>query len=143
MHLLQIISCPCIHERYKCDLSTGPSHTFIAQTCIGYLLHFADNPLNQTTFPGYPLSLYAAEYWSHHLRLCHDREILLSSTMRLLESGSTQFVALNHLYSIQWGTTGSPDWHRKGPSPLHMCSKIGYTEGVRFLLDKGAAVDTD
>ncbi|KAJ7693014.1 ankyrin repeat-containing domain protein [Mycena rosella] len=129
-------------KQYKCDLSTGPSHTFIAQTCIGYLLHFADNPLNETTFSDYPLSLYAAEYWSHHLRLCHDREILLSSTMRLLESGSTQFFALNHLYDIdKWWITGNPDWHRQGPSPLYMCSNIGYTEGVRFLLDKGAAVD--
>ncbi|KAJ7693003.1 ankyrin repeat-containing domain protein [Mycena rosella] len=133
---------PAFVEQYKCDLSTGPSHTFIAQTCIGYLLHFADNPLNKTTFPDYPLSLYAAEYWGHHLRLCHDREILLSSALRLLESGSRQFVVLNNLYDIRWEMRGPPDWHRKGPSPLHMCSKIGYTEGVQFLLEKGAAADT-
>ncbi|KAJ7657033.1 ankyrin repeat-containing domain protein [Mycena rosella] len=132
---------PAFTKQYNCDLSTGPSHTLIAQTCIGYLLHFADNPLNDKTFPDYPLSLYAAKYWGHHLRLCPDREILLSSTMCLLESGSTQFVALNNLYDIddiEWST---PDWHRKCLSPLYMCSNIGYTEGVRFLLDKGAAVD--
>ncbi|KAJ7693024.1 hypothetical protein B0H17DRAFT_1179119 [Mycena rosella] len=47
---------PAFTKQYNCDLSTAPSHTFIAQTCIGYLLHFADNPLNETTFPDYPLS---------------------------------------------------------------------------------------
>ncbi|KAJ7459002.1 hypothetical protein FB451DRAFT_577447 [Mycena latifolia] len=129
-------------EKHKSDLSSGLSHTFLAQTCVGYLLHFADNPLNAMTLPDYPLAPYAARHWSHHLLLCHDRDTLSSSTMRLLESGSRQYVALNNLHNYTWFISQSPDWNREAPMPLFICSKIGYTEGVRFLLKKGADVST-
>ncbi|KAJ7459017.1 ankyrin repeat-containing domain protein [Mycena latifolia] len=128
-------------EKHKCDLSSGLSHTFLAQSCVGYLLHFAHNPLNAMTLPDYPLASYAAEYWSHHLLVCHDRDALSSSTMHLLESGSRQYVALNSLHNYEWLFI-SPDWNQEAPVPLFICSKIGYTEGVRFLLKKGADVST-
>ncbi|KAJ6511261.1 hypothetical protein DFH09DRAFT_942084, partial [Mycena vulgaris] len=32
-------------QKFGFDLNSGPSHTFIAQSCLGYLLHFADHPL--------------------------------------------------------------------------------------------------
>ncbi|KAJ7458996.1 hypothetical protein FB451DRAFT_577392 [Mycena latifolia] len=134
---------PTFAEKEKCDLRSGLSHSFLAQSCVGYLLHFADNPLNATTLPDYPLALYAARYWSHHLFLCHDRDALSTSTMRLLESGSRQYVALNNLRDYGWFfTRQSPDWNREAPVPLFICSQIGYTEGVRFLLEKSTDVNT-
>ncbi|KAJ7458965.1 ankyrin repeat-containing domain protein [Mycena latifolia] len=126
-------------EKHECNLSSGISHSFLAQSCVGYLLHFADNPLNATTLPDYPLASYAARYWIHHLFLCDDRDALSSSTVRLLESGSGQYTALNNLHNYGW-VVG--DWNREAPVPLFMCSIIGYTEGVRFLLEKGTDVDT-
>ncbi|KAF7358063.1 HET-domain-containing protein [Mycena venus] len=131
-------------KKHHYSLDKGLSHTFIAQSCVGYLLHFADHPLNKTTFTNYPLSLYAARYWSHHLLLSHDQNTLSNLTIRLLESGSPQYIALNNLYNIDsdpdW-TGRSPDWECNGSSPLYLCSKIGYTVGVRFLLAKGADIN--
>ncbi|KAJ7112592.1 hypothetical protein C8R44DRAFT_985049 [Mycena epipterygia] len=126
---------PQFAERHKCDLSQGFSDTFLAQTCMGYLLHFDDHPLNAETFPNYPLSSYAAKHWSYHLLCCHDRSTLETSAMCLLETGSGQYAALNHLYSPT-GYHGSPDWLRDEPPPLQMCAGIGYTEGVHILLIK-------
>ncbi|KAJ7112614.1 ankyrin repeat-containing domain protein [Mycena epipterygia] len=131
---------PQFTERHKCDLSQGFSHTFLAQTCVGYLLHFADHPLNAQTFPDYPLSSYAAEHWSYHLLRCDDRATLEGSTMRLLEAGSGQYTTLNHLHS-QERYHFSPDWQRDGPLPLHLCVRVGYTEGVHFLLKKDTHED--
>ncbi|KAJ7114699.1 ankyrin repeat-containing domain protein [Mycena epipterygia] len=126
---------------HKYELREGCSHTFIAQSCVGYLLHFADYPLNEETVENnYPLSSYAAKYWIHHLLRCHDRAVLSTSTRRLLKSGTRQYLALNHLYD------GDNIWHRRNwrrnvPSPLYMCSFFGYTEGVHFLLEEGADVN--
>ena len=120
------------------DLSAGLSHAFIARTCIHYLLHFTDHPLNHETFPNYPLSLYAAGYWFYHLQHCDDRTALSTSTVLLLEGGSRQYAALNCLHDIYQPFRYSPDWLHPIPLPLYMCSHIGYTEGVQLLLDNGA-----
>ncbi|KAJ7114704.1 ankyrin repeat-containing domain protein [Mycena epipterygia] len=122
------------------DLDEARVHTFIAQSCVGYLFHFADHPLKEETFPNYPLSSYAARYWIHHLLLCHDRAVLSTSTKRLLQSGTEQYLALNHLYNPDRPWDGR-DWTRNGRSPLYMCSLFGYTEGVHFLLEEGADVN--
>ncbi|KAJ7112578.1 hypothetical protein C8R44DRAFT_882341 [Mycena epipterygia] len=130
---------PQFAARHKCDLSQGFSHTFLAKTCVGYLLHFADHPLNAETFPDYPLSSYAAEHWIYHLLRCDDRATLETSAMCLLETGSGQYAALNHLYN--WRDYESPNWQRDVPPPLKLCSVIGYTEGVHFLLQNSAHDD--
>ncbi|KAJ7114736.1 ankyrin repeat-containing domain protein [Mycena epipterygia] len=122
------------------DLSEACSHTFIAQSCVGYLLHFANHPLNKETFPNYPLSSYAARYWIHHLLRCHDRTVLSTSTKCLLQSGTDQYLALNHLYDPDEPWKGR-DWRRNGTSPLYMCSLLGYMEGVYFLPEVGADVN--
>jgi hypothetical protein len=45
------------------------SHSYIAQTCLAYLLQF-DNPdtLNPNTINDYPLAQYAAKYWIMHVQ---------------------------------------------------------------------------
>ncbi|KAJ7286590.1 hypothetical protein C8J57DRAFT_1664818 [Mycena rebaudengoi] len=112
----------------RCDLNREHSHTFLAQTCVGYLLHFEKYPY-QTSFV-HPLSVYAARYWSHHLLRCHDRVALSISTARLLVMGSRQYETLHSLYRI--------DGSYSPPPPLYMCSTIGYCEGVEYLLRNGA-----
>ncbi|KAJ7748811.1 hypothetical protein DFH07DRAFT_747117, partial [Mycena maculata] len=34
-------------KKHQHDLGAGSSHTFLAQTCVGYLLHFTDHPLDK------------------------------------------------------------------------------------------------
>ncbi|KAJ7274616.1 ankyrin repeat-containing domain protein [Mycena rebaudengoi] len=128
-------------DKFGGDLSVVLSHTFIARTCIQYLLHFADHPLNLETFPDYPLASYAAHSWFYHLKRCHDQAAFSAWTILLLESGSTQYRSLNYLHNIDQSFRSSPDWSRSVASPLYMCSKIGYRLGVKFLLANGADVN--
>ncbi|KAJ7742363.1 ankyrin repeat-containing domain protein [Mycena maculata] len=125
-----------------CDFTEQASHTFLAQSSIHYLLHFAhaENLLNAETFQDYPLSLYAAKYRFHHLQRCNNRDALFNLTIQLLEDGSSQYNALDHLHCVD-GRNDSPNWTGQIPSPFHLCITIGYTEAVCFLLDQGADVD--
>ncbi|KAJ7608285.1 ankyrin repeat-containing domain protein [Mycena polygramma] len=127
-------------DEYKHNLGEAPSHTFLAQSCVAYLIHFENNPLNANTLPKYLLAQYAAQFWSHHLLRCHDRDVLKGSTMHLLEQGSPQYVALNCVYNIHYPRE-DPDWSQHAPSPLYLCSLIGYVEGVGFLLDHDADIN--
>ncbi|KAF8196321.1 hypothetical protein K438DRAFT_1760480 [Mycena galopus ATCC 62051] len=112
-------------EKFQCDLSADISHTFIAQTCTGCLLYFTDHPLNEDTYV-HPLGEYAASYWLHHLVQGHDRGILFTAAMQLLEEGSVQHDILIQFYTKK---------HHSAPAPpLHLCCREGYIEGVHALL---------
>src|ERR1700721_2053466 len=44
------------------------SHSYIAKTCLAYLLQFKSlDMLNPNTIGNYPLAQYAAEYWVMHV----------------------------------------------------------------------------
>ncbi|KAJ6505872.1 ankyrin repeat-containing domain protein [Mycena vitilis] len=128
--------------KYKHDLTEAPSHTFLTQSCVAYLLHFEHNPLNSNTLPQYSLTPYAAKFWSHHLLRCHDQGVLQHSIMHLLENGSQQYTALNCVYNIErrWQAPDA-NWTQHAPWPLYLCSLIGYTEGVVIVLKHGADVN--
>jgi hypothetical protein len=87
---------PHFTAKFGYNLSSGPSHTFIARSCICYLLHFADNPLKLSTFPSYPFALYAAENWYHRPLQCQDT-VLFTDAMHLLENGTEQYTAFSGL----------------------------------------------
>ncbi|KAJ7815121.1 ankyrin repeat-containing domain protein [Mycena leptocephala] len=119
------------------------AHPLMAETCIDYLLHFADptHPLNVDTFPDYPLASYAAEYWGHHLVLCDESARLFDSAMHLMKRGSAQYLALNYLNTLG-RYDGTVWWSYYVPtSPLFTCSRVGYFAGVKYLL-KEHKVDT-
>ncbi|KAJ7445593.1 hypothetical protein FB451DRAFT_1412623 [Mycena latifolia] len=122
-------------QKFRSNHSPSLSHTFIAQTCIHYLLYFSDHPLDVAMLGNYPLARYAARKWCHHLLLCHDQNTLFASAMRLLEDGSQQYHTLNLI---------NRDRIRLLPeSPLHLCCHNGYIEGVRGLLANGADVNRE
>ncbi|KAJ7127859.1 ankyrin repeat-containing domain protein, partial [Mycena epipterygia] len=121
------------------NLSEEHSHTFLAQSCIGYLLHFADHPLDPDTIQEYPWAEYAAKHWCHHLLRSHDQSILFTNAMHLLDHGSQQYIALNYLRPRRM--LGNPGLGDLSASPLHICSQEGYIDGVRNLLKNGAEVN--
>ncbi|KAJ7830257.1 ankyrin repeat-containing domain protein [Mycena olivaceomarginata] len=111
-------------SKFSRDLgSENLSHSFIAQTCISYLLYFETHPPEARS---HPLGSYAADYWCHHLLQCHDRSVLFDAAMRLLEDASPQWRAFAQLYR--------PLSHSLATSPLHFCCQEGYIEGVAGLL---------
>ncbi|KAJ7326362.1 putative multiple ankyrin repeats single kh domain protein [Mycena albidolilacea] len=113
------------------DLRVGPSHRFLAQTCLSYLLQFIDHPLIHKTRTNYPLGPHAAENWYYHLSRSDDPVLLSSLVVHLLQDGSSQYAAFNEFRQYLW----SPFQFTKS---LSVCSQLGYTEAVRFLLQNGA-----
>ncbi|KAJ6555614.1 ankyrin repeat-containing domain protein [Mycena vulgaris] len=111
------------HHQY--DLNQEHSHKFIAQTCVGYLLHFEHSPLNNETLPNYPLARYAAQYWIHHLKGCQDEAILSISTMHLIQMDSPQYLAFYGKYG----------------NALQSASINGHIGIVRLLVEKGADIN--
>ncbi|KAJ7445601.1 ankyrin repeat-containing domain protein [Mycena latifolia] len=120
-------------QRFRSNFSTSLSHTFLAQTCIDYLLYFSDHPLDDTMLDSYPFARYAADEWCYHLLLCHNRSILFANAMCLLEDGSRQYNALKFLHHGQFPFLPA--------SPLHLCCYNGYIEGVHSLLARGADIN--
>ncbi|KAJ7079508.1 ankyrin repeat-containing domain protein [Mycena crocata] len=123
------------------DLSADLSNTFLARSCIRYLLHFADHPLDRTTFPNYPLAMYAAEHWCYHLLRCHDQTVLFADAMHLLQEGSKQFLTLSRLRTLQHTLINDIDWSSENPpalAPLHLCWHERYTAGMQGLLENGS-----
>ncbi|KAJ7458855.1 ankyrin repeat-containing domain protein [Mycena latifolia] len=118
--------------KFGYSLSANLSHSFIAQTCIHYFLHFSNHHLDGTSLHHYPLALYAADNWCQHLLLCHDPSMLFDSAMCLLEDGSKQYNALKLSHQ---------GLKRFLDGPLQLCCYYGYIEGVRGLLTRGADVN--
>ncbi|KAJ6506123.1 hypothetical protein DFH09DRAFT_1200316, partial [Mycena vulgaris] len=134
-------------EKFDHDLSAPSSHMFLARSCLGRLLYFADHPevplfsvdldyipavhwARAVTDP-YRLAIYAAKNWYHHFHNCDNQAALIPEAQRLLEYGSAQYRALYHLLSY------GPDM----PSPLYGCSEGGYTDIIPVLLADGADIN--
>ncbi|KAJ6504050.1 ankyrin repeat-containing domain protein [Mycena vulgaris] len=117
-------------DKFGYNFSARLSHTFIARTCIGYFLHFANYPLeDEDGLPSDPLVQYAADNWCKHLLHSHDRTGLFGAAMRLLEDGTEPYKVLKRAV------------RHPHASPLHLCCEEGYIEGVRRLLECGANIN--
>ncbi|KAJ6586253.1 hypothetical protein DFH09DRAFT_1274797 [Mycena vulgaris] len=68
-------------SKFGWDFSAGLSHTFLARTCIGYLLYFADDALKEEELQSYPLIQYAAD-------LCNAASGGREQTIQHSKSGS-------------------------------------------------------
>ncbi|KAJ7646425.1 ankyrin repeat-containing domain protein [Mycena polygramma] len=119
-------------DKFGYDLGANQSHGFLARSCMGYLMHFADHPLSQETFPAYPLAVYAAKHWCYHVLRSDDQNALKSGTLGLLRRGSGQYIAMNDLRH----TSDPHSTLRCAPvkPPIYLCLEENYIEGMRILL---------
>ncbi|KAJ7237629.1 ankyrin repeat-containing domain protein [Mycena rebaudengoi] len=146
-----------------CEISEQTAHHLLARTCIAYLCSF-DHVLNSDAdLQRYPLTLYAADNWVFHLKLCddlgldkyrsavkwhkhpnHTRE-LSGAAMHLIQPESTQYTTLLHLYDVenlclrprsQWETASSLP-------PLYVAASLGLDKIVWELLKSGADVNAE
>ncbi|KAJ7669092.1 ankyrin repeat-containing domain protein [Mycena rosella] len=130
-------------DRFGCNLSASHSHTFIAQTCIAYLLHFSDNWPDEVSdnslsnaSRNYPLAYYAAMQWCHHLLRSQNQTLLFAGAMRLLEDGSPQY-----LRALLAKCADPYAAEKELGTYLYEASKEGHLEIVRLLLENGADVN--
>jgi ankyrin repeat protein len=117
------------------------AHTFIAKTCLTYLLQF-DEPGDTDSWgihQDFPLSAYAAEHWIHHARLAnYDSDTLQGLIMALLSSKDAMWA--------NWLWLHDPDMTFKIDSvpsggPLYYTSLLGLGVPSQKLLEMGADVN--
>ncbi|KAJ7788115.1 hypothetical protein B0H14DRAFT_3577930 [Mycena olivaceomarginata] len=105
------------------DLRTGPSHRFLAQTCLGYLLQFADRPLIRKTQTD---------------NLLDHMQQNIGITTCITQRQSHTPIVLGSVSFAGWKQPDSQSWFQV-TKPLNVCSELGYTEAVRFLLLQNGA----
>ncbi|KAJ7323524.1 hypothetical protein DFH08DRAFT_817554 [Mycena albidolilacea] len=129
------------------------AHCLLAQTCISYLLHFADHD------PATPrLFEYAAEFGLVHLVRCQsgERSSMLAFSLKLLEDGSPHYLVFKDEWrrvhrlpstitrpSFTWVPIWGPEKSGEGcpwigEQRIHACSKKGPHKMVELLIYHGA-----
>ncbi|KAJ7187375.1 hypothetical protein C8R46DRAFT_1184977 [Mycena filopes] len=133
-------SSPQFTDKFGFNLSSTHSHSFIAQSCISYLLYLAKHPFSESThLSEYPLGIYAANNWYHHLSHAEDRASLLPHAIHLF--GGAEYVALDRL--CHWGWPRHWSIYGSNPrldAPIFMCVRLEYVEAVSHLLQTGVDV---
>jgi ankyrin repeat protein len=118
---------------YHCD--TKLANTFIAMTCVAYLLQFTQPSISQDIRISYPLCSYAAEYWIRHTQPDNDDDrILRRLIMSLLQPDSPVYLNWLELYNPEGGAEKC--------APIYYMSKAGLAVS-EDLLENGADIHVE
>jgi hypothetical protein len=126
------------------------ANTFIAQTCLVYLLHSAfgsgycdeDGVLKLTT--EWPLYRYAVHFWPFHIKASGD--ILDERTWDLLQRFFRTKSSTNGGNFAAWAGALQPDTSLEAvedTQPLYYAASFGITPLIRKLLDSNPEIEID
>ena len=108
----------------------GPSHTILAQVCLGLLLHVDDNDDNKSVKDS-PLAEYAARHWIVHAQFEDVASNVEDGMKSLFNSDKPHFRAWIGLYDIDAESYGSLP--SKIPSPVYYSALCGIHGLVRHI----------
>ncbi|KAF8527663.1 hypothetical protein JB92DRAFT_2698293, partial [Gautieria morchelliformis] len=112
---------------YHCDEKVA--NTFIAKTCVAYLLQFDQHCISQDCI-SHPLWSYAAEYWIRHAQPDNDDNL----TLRRLIMGFLQ--PDSGAYS-NWLDLYPRNCYPEKRAPIHYMAEAGLAIVSRDLLENG------
>ncbi|KAF8519162.1 hypothetical protein JB92DRAFT_2808791 [Gautieria morchelliformis] len=122
----------CKLSIYHCDEKLA--NTFIAKTCVAYLLQFNQHSISRDIWISHPLCSYAAEYWIRHTQPDNDDD----STLRRLIMGLLQ--PESAVYS-NWLKLCNPDSYSRKCAPIYYMSEAGLAIISQDLLENGADIN--
>src|SRR6266404_6885421 len=121
-----------------------PSHTILAQACLGVLLRLNDCE-DEDRSKNIPLALYAAEYWVGHARV-GDVELQIKDLMvRLFDAEKPHFLAWVQIHNVDRDRSYNSFvfYRQKGDSdgltsasPLYFAALCGFHGQVERLIKK-------
>ena len=126
--------CDTISHRYHISLT--PTHTLVAQACLGILLHLGED-ITRDRLQEYPLAEYAAMHWVEHARFDVVSQTVDEGMKQLFDAGKP------HLGIWRWirEAIGTPvvieQEERPLPplsTPLQYASSCGLHTVVKFLV---------
>lgn len=125
------------------SIQEGYANAYIAETCLAYLLQFdkSDSLISQP-LEDFPLALYAAEYWTHHVWLAaSETSIYPLLSVELLVGKKDAFLNWVRLCDIDHLQNSDLTEGLDKTCPSFYCTSItGLFKPVRLLLDRGADV---
>ncbi|KAF8623793.1 hypothetical protein AX17_007296 [Amanita inopinata Kibby_2008] len=118
--------------------TAASSHLFIAKGCLAYLLQFDKGNSLDASIDIFPVALYAAKHWFHHV--LYDGVLKNHKVQKQLRSlfrpNSPQFLNWIRLYNIDRGPQQKPIIAKKDfkADPLYYASHIGLVDVVKWLI---------
>jgi hypothetical protein len=122
-----------ISHRYH--VSMTPAHTFVAQTCLGILLHL-DEDITRDRLQEYPLAKYAAQNWVGHARFEGVSRAVEEGMRRLFQPGKHHLAVWIWIYDpIEHGGELTETALLQGNlNPLHYAAVCGLHTIVELLV---------
>jgi hypothetical protein len=137
-------------KAYSFAIDSRPAHTFIAQTCLVYLLHPAF-ALGYCDYDGiakrkkdWPLYRYAVHFWPFHIKA--SDELLDNVTWHLLKQFFRTKETANGGNFAAWAVAFIPDTRLadiKYTQPLFYAASFGITSLIRKLLESDPDIEID
>ena len=116
-------------------ISMTPSHTLVAQACLGILLHL-DTTITRDNLKKYPLIEYAGRYWVDHARFEDVSEYTEDAMKLLFDPSKPHFAIWIWICDPRNPTMDSERAERPSPpggTPLHYAAVCGLHRIARSL----------
>ena len=126
-------------SRYHIDLE--PSHTVMAQACLGVLLRLDDNAEDNGVGNSSSLARYAAKHWVAHAQFQNVSSRVSSAMEYLFDMDKSYFAAWLELYDVDMDLDTSPlyefvDHRERQAGPLYYAALCGFKGLVGTLIVK-------
>ena len=131
-------------SRYYVSMTLA--HTFVAQGCLGILLHL-DEDITSDVLRDFHLAKYAAEHWADHVRFEGVSSKVQDGVKRLFDPTTRHLAVLVRIFDPR--PSLSPRQQSTRPSqlrgnPLHYAACFGIHELIRFLvIDRSQDVNAE
>ena len=120
----------CYHIRL------GAAHTVLAQACLGVLLRL-DDSIDRDSIKGFPLALYAAQYWPTHVRAGEESSRIKEGMECLFDVDKPHVATWLWLYhEDSWGSSSMTTMRPMKPRavPLYYAARLGFRGLVEHLI---------
>ena len=119
-------------------ISMTPSHTIVAQACLGVLLHLDEN-ITKDSLVDLPLAMYAAKHWVDHACFEDVLSNVQDGMKRLFDPGKSHLSVWVWIYDPEPYERQSERSVRPGEAratPLHYAAVCNMLDVATFLIDE-------
>ena len=124
---------PSLGDISQYNISLGPAHTTLTQTCLGLLL-YSDNQITEGIVEDSPLAGYAAEHWVEHAQFEDVASRVNDGMETLFDLDKPHFKAWVRIYDRDSGVRMRNNFNH--PSPLYYSALCGFDDLVAHLAIK-------
>ena len=127
-----------IRDVSRYHIRVGAAHTILAQACLGVLL--SDDHIDRESIKGFPLALYASQYWPTHARVESVSSCIKEGMECLFDAGKRHFSTWLWIYNDdkQYYDKSMDAAYPEKPEavPLYHAARLGFRDLAVHLITK-------